>query len=456
MHTLHSTTAMSTRSNRLAVGNQNTRSPALRLRFDPAHAEPSTGYEITPAILGNHLAIQGFMHRTLHRPSPAEFASSTIRPDYVPSERLLIRRPTDRSLVGHVQVESQLMQFGNVRLPISRLRDLAMLPEYSHLGFDDRIVVHAERVAKDDGAMLIVSRGEDRQLLGKHGWSSLGNDPVSMVSPQRLLGQLPQPREPESPFYGNQLPTPEVRIARFTDVAILRGLYNKHLECSLGTIVRSEDHWSWLLTKGTHDRIYVCFEDGQPLTYVVVRGGSVLELIDLTPDSRGAARLMKHVGADAIEQGRYSLRIYAPLTDQVHQWANLAGGQIVAAVPEDSWMVKILSMRKVMRRLATELHRRARPAGPLSELSVRVGEEEFLIKSGVRSMRVTRGTSNHQIGLTCRAATQLVLGYRSVDELGEDRQLVASSAEALATARTLFPTLNLWRTRWDDVPILNS
>ena len=191
-------------------------------------------------------------------------------------------------------------------------------------------------------------------------------------------------------------------------------------------------------------------ENGEVMAYVVVRGAAVIELIDVTDDSRGAARLLERVGADAIDQGRHTLRLHAPLTNPVHHWADLGGGQLFADSIENSWMVKIISVRKLLRRLASELHRRV---SDLKELGIRVGGEELLVRQGVRSLKVTRGRAvQHQIGLTARAAPQLFLGYCTATELAEQSQLVASSDEAMDIASRLFRATNLWRTHWDDVP----
>lgn len=444
--------AMQARSDRLAVTNEVgvTRKQTTNPRFSRG-ALPAEPWAITQAILGNHVAVQGFLQRTRHRPNLAEFNASTARPGYVPGERFLVRTPEDRGLVAHVQVEPQVMRFGRVDLPIARIRDLSVLPEYERQGLGHRLLTHAEQAAQAAGSMLAIAHGEPFRLLRRQGWTSIGSDPVSTVSPQRLMGQLPSPPEPESPFFGNQLPKAELQIARLTDAARLQALYEQSTSQAYGAAVRTEDYWSWLMKKGSHSRIYLYLEDDHPLAYVVMRGADVLELVDVTTDQHGAARLLERVSADAIEQGRHTIRIHAPFSAQAHAWADLAGGGIFVAGTEESWMVKILSWRNLIRRLAVELHRRVRSSTDPIELGIRIGSEAFLIRRGVRSMRITRGSSTHQIEVTGRAATQLVLGYRSVDELMDDKLLVASTDTATAAARALFPPVDLWHTQWDDV-----
>lgn len=432
------------------------RKPNMRIRIDRAHVPKTRDpCAVEPAIQGNHLAIQRFLQRTLHRPSIAEFNSSTLRPSYQSTERLIVKNRDDRSIEGHVQLEPQTIRFGRSEIPVARLRNLAVLPEHRQQGYDGTLLGFAEAEAKRNGAMLMLTQGEDSKLLKSNGWVSLGSDPVSIVSPQRLLGQLPPVAEPESPFYQSEMPTWQVRIGRLTDVESLRSIYERVQQESYGGVVRDAEKWSWMISKRAHDRIYLFIENDEPLAYVIVRGASLIELMDLTNDGRGAARMLERVGADAIDQGRYSLRIHCPLTSPVHDWADLAGGQVFAAAVEDSWMVKILSKRTLLRRLAHEMHRR-KPAS-LTELGVRIGNEELLIKKGVRSMKVTRGSSTlHHVGLTNRAASQLFLGYRTADELLECKELVASNEKALQMARELFPAVMLWRTRWDDAPVINS
>lgn len=336
-----------------------------------------------------------------------------------------------------------------------RMRDLAVLPEYRNGGYDSEMILAAEANAKSSGAMMIVARGENYKLLKQHGWTVLGSDPVSIVSPQRLLGQLPMPAVPESPFYASKMPDTNVRIGRLTDAESLSSIYTQHHGETTGTQVRSPQMWSWLLSKQSHDRIYIFTENGSDVAYVVLRGASVPELVDLTNDGRGAARLIERAAADAIELGRHTLRIHAPLTDIVHQWADLAGGQVFAAAAEDMWMAKCLSNRTLLRRLAPEIHRR-RPTG-VAPLNIRIGNEALLVRQGVRSMKVTRGTLGSQsVALTNESALQLFLGYRTVEELLEEGQFATSGDEATRIARELFPPVMHWRTRWDDMPTSRS
>lgn len=434
---------------------QRKETPKLRVRFDPADPKRATDCKVTPAILGNHMAIQSFLKRQIHQPTKFEFAASVNRPGYQASERLIIQHARDRELLAHVQVQPQAMRFGSTEIPIARFRHFAMLPEYRHQGYDFRLLDAAETEAKAQGAMLCVSRGSDYGLLSKHGWVSLGNDPVSIVSPRRLMGQLPAPAEPESAFYADKMPQYFVRIGRLTDADALQSLYEGHVSSHHGTQVRNDEYWSWLVKRGSHHRIYLFFESNKPRAYVVVNGASVLEIVDSTEDGRGSARLFEQVGADAIDQGRHSLRIHCPLADPIHQWADQADGQLHAGDLEESWMVKVPSVRTLLRRLAPEMFKRQKKQDVVQDLSVRIGKEEIRIARGVRSMKVTRGEAKrHRVGLTQKAAAQLLLGYRSVDELADQKMLVASTDEALQSVRILFPALNLWRPAWDDASIV--
>ena len=102
------------------------------------------------------------------------------------------------------------------------------------------------------------------------------------------------------------------------------------------------------------------------------------------------------------------------------------------------------------------MFRRQRKQNVVEALSIRIGSEEIRVARGVRSMKVTRAVAKrHRIGLTQKAATQLLLGYRSADQLADTQQLVASTSEAMRTIRILLPALNLWRTAWDDTPVVD-
>ena len=360
-----------------------------------------------------------------------------------------------REMLAHVHVQPSVQRFGDTSIPVAQLRHFAMYPEYRLQGYESLLLQEAERQAKQQGAMLCLSRGGNWESLVRSGWAKLGYDPVSIVSPRRLLGQLPTPSEPESPFYGNRMPGYFVRIGRLTDLEAMKSLYKNHMSSRHGTAERDDEYWSWLVTRGAHHRIFMFFEDDVPRAYIVVRHASVVELVDSTEDGRGAARLLEQVGADAIEQGRYSLRIHAPIDDPVHRWADLADGRLYLGENTESWWVKVTSFRALLRRLAPEMFRRQRKQDIVEALSIRIGNEEIRIARGVRSMKVTRGAAQrHRIGLTQKAATQLLLGYQSADQLADSRQLVVSTDEAMRTARILFPAINLWRTEWDELPVV--
>ena len=410
--------------------------------------------EIVPAIHGNHFAIESFLQRLLQRSSPAEFASETTCPGYDPAQRLLIKSPVDRSLAAHVHLQPQRIRFGTEDINVIRFRDLASLPEYH--GAPEKMVLSAESQAKAAGAPLLLAKGEDHKLLQRLGWVSLGVDPVSAVSPHALLGQLPAPPVPESPFYADQIPNTEVRIGRLTDVEELQRLHETKHHISYGIVSRSAEYWSWLVGRRSHSRIYVFAEEQRALGYVVVRGASIVELVDLTPDAQGSARLLSRVASDAIEQGRHSLRIHAPVSDVVHQWVDQAGGSLDTPGSSETWMAKCVCLRSFLKSIARDLN--GRPHSLLSEdVSLRLGKQTVLIRKGSRGLRIVRGKpTKHSVEMTSGAATQLVLGYRSPRALLEANRLFVSSQLALDVVTQLFPALPLWRGRWDDVAVMDS
>lgn len=475
MQTALSATAVSDLSTRTSSDSQETSKPAADTRARPSGASPNvrlrvnrksssakkaekkteSDNEVVPAIAGNHFAIHGFLQRLLHRPSLAEFTSATQRPEYAPSERLIVKNPKNRSIAGHVQLEPQTIRHGSTEIPVSRFRDLAVLPEFRLRGSADQLVVAAESEARRLGSMLIVARGEDSALLRAHGWSVLGSDPFSVASPQALLSHLPVPAEPESPYYASMMPVVQVRIGRLTDIAEMQQAYETRFSTTSGTRIRSAEMWTWLASKRSYDRIYIVTVNDQTQGYVVVRGGSILELVDLTEDGSGGARLLQRVAADAIDQGRHSIRIHAPISDRVHTWADQAGGQVHASPTNDVWMAKCLSNRTLLRRLAHELYRR-RPKD-MQTICLEIDDEQLLIGKGVRSMKVTRGnTATDRVEVSAASALQMFLGYRSVAELCATGHLIPSSDTALKTVEQLFPISELWRARWDDAAVAHA
>ena len=155
-------TTLGSRSSRLKVAVPPPRPPLGRT----VPTEDVRFHEVVEAIEGNHLAIEELLQRVLHHPLPSEFASANQRPGYSPAERLVIKRPSDRRLVAHLQLQPYTMRFGVARIPVVRLRDLAVQAEYEIRGFADQMLLAAEQSARRSGAMIMMTRGSDEEALG--------------------------------------------------------------------------------------------------------------------------------------------------------------------------------------------------------------------------------------------------------------------------------------------------
>ena len=73
-----------------------------------------SGVSVQPAIqvlqgrAGDHLSIHALLLSLLHSPSEAEFQLNLDRPDYDPSQRLLLKHGDD--LIGHIRLTPRLLR----------------------------------------------------------------------------------------------------------------------------------------------------------------------------------------------------------------------------------------------------------------------------------------------------------------------------------------------------------
>src|SRR5262245_12751196 len=110
------------------------------LRPMAAVSQPTqlSGLRIEPANAGDHGLVFSLLRAVQQAPSQADFAFSLDRPNYEPTDRLLLK--FNEQIVGHVQLVYQEARFGGIKAPMVCLRDFAVLPEFVQAGYEDLLL----------------------------------------------------------------------------------------------------------------------------------------------------------------------------------------------------------------------------------------------------------------------------------------------------------------------------
>jgi hypothetical protein len=243
--------------------------------------------------------------------------------------------------------------------------------------------------------------------------------------------------------------------------------YQQNLPGTYGPLERTAAYWQWLLRRHAFDEIYVALEGDDPLDlcehhtrmvgYAVLRGERIVELMTAKGELRAGWELLWRVCHDAIEHGRTCLTLHAPPDHFLHSLFLEAGGlhRLCEAEHGEVLMARLLNPLKLLRRLAGQLHARARHAQlplPLN-LGLAVENKKYLIEVRRQGVRIiSRQLSRHFLTLNVADFTRLVLGQLDWDWVLRDARVIASTALAAQAGRALFPPLPFYRPPWDDLP----
>jgi GNAT superfamily N-acetyltransferase len=446
----------------LSLPSSRSKTPTPVVAAATALCEP----QVIAATAADHAGIQQLLTCCGLRTSAAEFQAQQEHPDYRPQHRLLAHAG---HVLGHLRVIPQQLCFGDVRLPVWELADLAVLPEWQGGVCEAALLREAERLAFSSGAQLLVARTAATRLFQECGWIVGPRHSYSTVWPRELLSCL-RTAAPPPALLERESPAPElnVRLWRRMEQDALVRLYESQLSGSYGISQRSEDHWHWLIGRRGFDRIYVAIEGPQRMGldeanekihgYAVLREARIVECVtNGRPDA--LAHLLSRACHDALERDWHPLRIDAapdhPLHDQVlaaqgrkfHHDAD--GGEAV--------MMRLGKPADFVRSISSELVARARRANlelPCLLGVVTDGARQRLTVNR-RGARLAGGPPGRcQIACSQQDFARLLFGRQTARVLAEQDRLRHSSRSALEIASALFPQLPWNTTTWDCLPAL--
>jgi predicted N-acetyltransferase YhbS len=441
-------------------------------------APPLATLRLTPARTGDHGLIHRLLVSVFHGPSAGEFHAQLDEPGYEPAYRLVVR--DGEQIAAHLRLARQTIQVGAAPLPAARFMDLATAPEYRGRGLAQGLLAAGQRLAAERGVLVALTRTRVSGLFARFGWTPCGRHCFSSAAPRAVLAELSAVAQCHNGQARSPLAAPPapaalvVRPLRRIELPAVMRLYDHNLAGHSGWPLRSEAYWDWLLARGACDGIYVaatCSESVELpklldsiVGYACVRQCRLVELC-VAPDRADAAlQLAARVCADASEQGQWLVRCDVPPAHELHDLFRHAGGQHTLAAEQSGevFMAKLLDPLAALRRLAPELHQRARAAAAPrpSELGLELHSgakrggvvERFRLKLTRRAVRVeTGGPSRHTISLRSTAFAPLLLGDISAADLLSAGRLTPASRKAATLAQALFPTANWWRPPLDDL-----
>lgn len=413
---------------------------------------------VTTGRAGDHPAIFRFLQNIFRLPTSTDYAAQLEDPQYEPRDRIVAK--LGNQIIGHARVQMRDIQFGDIKLPVGFICEMATAPEFRKEGIGTTLLERAEQLMIEQGAIMGILHTPAVSFYQKQGWSVGGQHNYSVTSPRSILSLLRQNVMEQEPETTNPLVEPEqplhVRIWRHVEQEALMRLYKQNLDGRFGAIVRSDATWRWLLNRHSFEQVYVAIDGPKKLTiesgyhaivgYAIVKHGRILELMtdgsreDIVPD------LLERICSDVIEQKDVPVRLDAPDGDPLHELMKEAGGEFLrrTVVGGEVILSKVFNPLTLLKQVRHLLNDRAQLASvnlPAS-LGLVLSGKAYTLTLTPRSAKVTRGKSGKSfLTMSKSVFSQLLLGVCSAEDAMAANELEASTKVAEQLAKILFQQL---------------
>ena len=279
-------------------------------------ARVRSGFRLSQGRAGDHLLIYALLQSLMQSSSESEFQWNLDRPDYEPTQRLLLWRGDD--LVGHIRLARRMIRWRNAWLPTCDLSEFALLPEFAQEDQRVRLLQAAAEDAADAGALLLTCRTYGDVVPPDSSWIANGSVLSYSESPRTFLANCAAFEEqyPELKHF-------RVRPWRYVEQRELAEIYDANTAQVDGSPIRDEEYWRWLLTRRGFDEILVVTMKSEEraanreiqdtiLGYAFVRGNDIVEITVVPERPESALPLLQRVAADAIERNDHFVRLFRP------------------------------------------------------------------------------------------------------------------------------------------------
>ncbi len=351
-------------------------------------------------------------------------------------------------IASHLHLTERPMRYGAAVLPLNGVMWVATLPEYRGLGLAHHLIRLSDQRAAETGAVVQTLTTTMPQFYRPLGWGVCGNQTFGLI-PSRSL-----------PASGDGLVEAKggawhVRPWRQVELGDLMRLYDAQFGHTIGSVVRSEDYWRWVIGRRYAHVIWVACQGESVRGYAFVKDHKVLEIASDQAYPQALRALLGRIRAEALERAYPEVPIHAPVDHPALDVVRQAGGRII---DQEEWedscaMYHIPDPDRLLHAILPELTRRARAAGtvlPL-ELGLSVEDHRWLIHIDAKSARIEPDKlSRRHLSLTAPAFARLVLGHSGIDRAVAEDGVEASTSTAIEPARVLFPIQPIWRSPLDS------
>ncbi|HMB04657.1 MAG TPA: GNAT family N-acetyltransferase [Isosphaeraceae bacterium] len=413
--------------------------PAIRLPYRRGSVEFCLGTE------ADHEAVYQTLLHVFHGPDRESFLGALSDPAYRPEQRLLVK--VDGRVVSHIHLTERMIRYGSARLPLNGVMWVGTLPEYRGLGFAQNLTRLADDRARETGAVLQALTTGMPQFYRPLGWGVCGCQTFGQI----LSRNLPQASDGVVEGRGGFW---HVRPWRQVELNDLMALYDLQYAHTIGTVIRSEDYWRWMIGRKYAHVIWVACQGEAVRGYAFVKDHKILEIAHHPAYPQALKGLLGRVRAEALERAYPEVIVHAPVDHPVMDAFRTAGKVIDQEEFEGTAsMYHIPDIGRLLHSILPELTRRARDAGsPLPlELGLTVGDRRWLLHIEADRSRVEPDKlSRRHLTLTPAALVRLIMGHTGIDRATAEDGFESSTHTALGAARILFPIRPIWRSPLDS------
>lgn len=433
----------------------------LKTPIPPLQSLPETAsVQLMPGHAGEHALIHALLRAVNQAPSYEDFVSWLDEPAYEPSDRLLVKHGDQ--IVAHLQLLHRTAWFDEVRLPVASAQDLAVLPEYSHVGYEHALIAAAERTMRGSQAVVSLIRTSQPEPFRAAGWADVRAGGYSQGSVGDILAHL----SVEAPSRQRRARSLRIRRWRHVEMDATRAVYSASAAHQWGAVYRAEPYWQWLVGRKAHGDIIVAVEGpdewdelgAEPtiVGYAVTVGAQVLELCCLPEFARAAPRLLVRACQDAIERDHHTLTLHTAASDPLHELVVTAGGTWCTDDRHTggTLLVKLLDGQRWIEAIYPLLRRRAKGAGlprPLA-MCFDTGDEHFRLVLTRRSSRLVPDDET-AADIRCDPATfaALLVGNLNLARARDENRLEVPNDDVLHKLAVLFPPSLFWQSQFDTL-----
>jgi hypothetical protein len=433
----------------------------LATRYDrTAVRELPYGGRIVTANAGDHPLVVQLLTHARQTAVADDFQSRLDEPGYRPSNRLLVHR--EKELLAHVHVASHIAWFDGQRMPVVKLEDFAVLPEYRESAYDRDLLAVAEQIAAAEGAVLGLVNADRHAWFERQGWSPLRGQGHTRANARAVLAYLDAQERSRKRRKG----TLDVRTWRHFELDAVRAVYETTAADLWGPLYRSEECWQWLIGRKAQDQVLLAVETngappangdsgvglvGEAAGYAVVRGSCIVEMMTLPKFPTARVQLLARACRDAIDRDHHSISLYTPASDPLHELMVTAGGAWISDRKENGprLLMRLLSPERWVERCYPLWRQRAHDAGVSrpTEIGIATTDASYRFTLTRRSARLEPMGDRPADWIECDRPTfeSLLAGNLAINDAIEQKSLWLSKAELKSTLTALFVPRLFWQ-----------